>query len=236
MSRNGFEQICNQATNFWKSQLQPQQKQAEDISTNIGSNILVECSIFEVSSKKTEEFLFPEIQKQSQVNQICEEEFLCPQINNSQQFDIDENIQEEENSLSHSESQNRKKEKKKSRTKSNKSTKQRLTIKQEALIMEQARKETNLIDIAQLIPGVTVNQIRHLLMKKLKNFNKNNDFQGQDITTLIERIDRLQQDDNIDNATKIQELRQHIQTIENHLDLTKKLILQKYMILFQQQQ
>ncbi|CAD8111360.1 unnamed protein product [Paramecium sonneborni] len=233
MSRNGFEQICNQATNFWKSQLQPLQKQVEDISTNFGSNILVEPSIFEVSAKKTEDFLFPEAQKLSQVNQIFEEKILYSQTNNSSQFEIDQNQELEEE---FSERQSIKKEKKKSRTKSNKSTKQRLTINQEALIMELARKDTKITDIAQQIPGTTVSQIKNHLKKKLKNLKKYNDFQGQDIVNLIERLQRLQEDENIDNVTKIEELRLHLQTIENHLDLTKQLILQKYMILFHQQQ
>ncbi|CAD8178987.1 unnamed protein product [Paramecium pentaurelia] len=236
MSRNGLEQICNQATNFWKSQLLPSKKQVEDVSTNFGSNILVEYSIFEVSAKKTEEFLFPQPPISSQINEKCEEELLITQKQNSSQIEIDENFEEEGNELNCSESQNRKKEKKKSRTRSNKSTKQRFTISQEAFIMEQTRKGTNLKDIVQQIPGATVNQIKNHLVKKLKIYSKNNDFQGQDIADIIERISKLQQEENLDNTTKIEELREHIQIIENHLDQTKKLILQKYMILFQQQQ
>ncbi|CAK58241.1 unnamed protein product (macronuclear) [Paramecium tetraurelia] len=236
MSRNGLEQICNQATNFWKSQLLPQKKQVEEVSTDFGSNILVECSFIEVSAKKTEEFLFPQALNLSQINEKGEQEPLYTQKHNSSQIEIDENFEEEGDELSCSQQQSKRKEKKKSRTRSNKSTKQRITISQEAFIMEQTRMGTNLKDIAQQIPGMTINQIKSVLMKKLKTCSKNNDFQGEDISDLIERISNLQQEENIDNATKIEELRQHIHTMENHLDQAKKLILQKYMILFQQQQ
>ncbi|CAK60840.1 unnamed protein product (macronuclear) [Paramecium tetraurelia] len=244
MMRNGLEQICNQATNFWKQQLFPQQKQFEEASTNIGSNILIDDSIFEVSAKKTEDFLFSEAQKQNQSNEKCEEEFVCHQIQNSQKLYLEENSQKERDSFSCSESQNRKKEKKKSRTRSNKSSKhlfklqakQRLTISQEAFILEQTRKGTNPADIPLQIPGVASNQIKNRLMKKLKNFSKNNEFSCSNIADLIERIQKLQQEQDKDNTTKIEELRQHIQMIENHLNSTKQLILQKYMILFQQEQ
>ncbi|CAD8202614.1 unnamed protein product [Paramecium octaurelia] len=241
MMRNGLEQICNQATSFWKSQLFLQSKHVEEASTNIGSNILVYDSIFEVSAKKTEDFLFPEAQKQNQINEKCEEEFVYPEIQNSQQLQLEENSQEEnsqeeKDSFSCAESQNRKKEKKKSRTRSKKSTKQRLTISQEAFILEQTRKGTNPADIALQIPSAAFNQIKNRLMKKLKYLSQNNEFSCQNIADLIERIQILQQEEDIDNTTKIEELRQHIQTIENHLNSTKKLILQKYMILYQQEQ
>ncbi|CAD8091004.1 unnamed protein product [Paramecium primaurelia] len=235
MNRNGLEKICNQATNFWKQQFIPSPKQDQDVSTNVGSNILEEQSIFEISAKKTEQYLFPDIERYHLNIEKCEQQFPQDLLQQPQQFELEDNYEAEASCSQCSDCQSKRKDKKKLKPRSCKSTKQRFTISQEAFILEQTRKGTSFTDIAQQIPGSTVNQVKHHLLKKLKICSKNTDLQGDNIAEIILKIQQLQQNENIDNAVKIQELRQHISFIENHLHHTKQMILQKYMILFQQQ-
>ncbi|CAD8119477.1 unnamed protein product [Paramecium sonneborni] len=235
MNRNGLEKICNQATIFWKQQFIPSPKQDQDISTNVGSNILEEESIFELSAKKTEQYLFPYSERQQLRNEKSEQVISEELIKKQQQFELEDNYDVEASCSQCSDCQTKRKDKKKLKPRSCRSTKQRFTISEEAFIIEQSRKGTSFTDIAQQIPGSTVNQVKHHLLKKLKICSKNTDLQGDSIAEIILKIQQLQQNQNIDNAIKIQELRQHISLIENHLHQTKQMILQKYMILFQQQ-
>ncbi|CAD8198669.1 unnamed protein product [Paramecium octaurelia] len=235
MNRNGLEKICNQATNFWKQQFIASPKQDLDISTNAGSNILEEQSIFEISAKKTEQYLFPEVERQNLKNEKNEFEFTERSAKQQQQFEVEDNCEAEASCSQCSDCLSKRRDKKKSKPRSCKSTKQRFTISEEAFIMEQSRKGTSFTDIAQQIPGSTVNQVKHHLLKRLKICSKKTDLQGDSIAEIILKIQQLQQNENLDNADKIQELRQHISQIENHLHQTKQMILQKYMVLFQQQ-
>ncbi|CAD8203232.1 unnamed protein product [Paramecium octaurelia] len=233
MNINGLEKICNQATNFWKQQFISSSKQDQDVSTNVGSNILEEQSIFEISAKKSEQYFFPDIERYHLNIEKCESQFPQSVIQQPPQLELEDNY--EASCSQCSDCQSKRRDKKKSKSRSCKSTKQRFTISEEAFIMEQTRKGTSFTDIAQQIPGSTVNQVKHHLLKKLKICNKNTDLQGDNITEIILKIQQLQQNENIDNAIKIQELKQHISLVENHLHQTKQIILQKYMILFQQQ-
>ncbi|CAD8089683.1 unnamed protein product [Paramecium primaurelia] len=226
MNRNGLEKICNQATNFWKQQFIASSKQDQDISTNAGSSILEEQSIFDISAKKTEKYLFPDIESLNLNKEKCEQEFTQKK---------EENYEAEASCSQCSECLSKRRDKKKSKIRSSKSTKKRFTISEEAFIIQQSRNGISFTDIAQQIPGSTVNQVKHHLLKKLKICSKNTDFQGDSIAEIILKIQQLQQNENLDNDSKIQELRQHISLIENHLHQTKQMILQKYMVLFQQQ-
>ncbi|CAD8104932.1 unnamed protein product [Paramecium sonneborni] len=235
MNRDSLEKICNQATKFWKQQFIPSPKQDQDISTNVGSNILEQESIFELSAKKTEQYLFFDIERQNQKNEKIEQIFSEDLIKQQQQFEQENNYDAEISCSQCSDCSNKRRDKKKQKPRSFRSTKQRFTISEEAFIIEQSRKGTSFTDIASQIPGSTVNQVKHHLLKKLKICSKNTNLQGDSIAEIILKIQQLQQNENIDNAVKIQELRQHISSIENHLHQTKQMILYKYMILFQQQ-
>ncbi|CAD8110637.1 unnamed protein product [Paramecium sonneborni] len=223
MNLQNFAYITMSASKFWENQLKTPKKEEE--STICSQQNQPQPSILEISAQKCEEYLFDGEEKiQSLAESIDEVEQL-----------VEEKIKlkDEDSSSQMSEKESRREQRKSKTTSSKRKGKKRLTIQQNRFIMENIRRGSNFNQIAQQIPGSTINSIKRSFIKKLRVLNEESE--EQDIQNTMIRIQKLLEDQNLDREKKIKELKILISNIENHLHHTKQLILKKYLSLFQQE-
>ncbi|CAD8097524.1 unnamed protein product [Paramecium primaurelia] len=222
MSLRDFNYITLSACKFWENQLKTPKKEEESTVCSVQNP--PQSSILEVSAQKCEEYLFG-----------CEEKIqsVAESIDgDEQQIEKDRYLKEDSFSQM-SEKECRKESRKCKSTSTKKKGKKRFSIQQNHLIMENIRKGSNFNEIAQQIPGSTVSSIKRQFIKKLRVINEESE-DGDIVNTMI-RIQRLLEDQSIERDQKIRELKILISNIENHLHITKQLILKKYLTLFQQE-